>query len=400
MKLTKVFLAIAVATALSACSNSSNEAPKTSSAPAEPAKTQATPEPKATPKTEATPIKIALAGPATGPVVQYGDMQKVGVFAAIDQINQKGGVNGKPLEGLIYDDACDPKQAVAVANKIVNDGVKFVVGHLCSSSTEPAADIYEEEGILMITAASTSPTITEKGHKLVFRTIGLDSLQGPFAAKHIINKVKPKHMAIIHDKQQYGEGLATAVRDAVTAAGITPVLFEGVTAGDKDFSALIAKLIKNDVDFVYYGGYHPELGLILRQSAEKGFTAKFMGPEGVGNPDISKIAGDASEGLLVTLPETFDQDPANKALVEAIKAKGEDPAGAFVFPAYSAVQIMTKAMEATQSEDTAKIAEYIRNNTFDTTTGKLAYDSKGDLKDFSFVVYDWHKDGTKTPVKD
>lgn len=388
MKLTKLFLVATVATALSGCSNSSNETPKTSSAPAE------------APKTEVkAPIKIALAGPATGPVVQYGDMQKIGVFAAIDQINQKGGVNGKQLEGVIYDDACDPKQAVAVANKIVNDGVKFVVGHLCSASTEPAADIYEEEGILMITAASTSPSITEKGHKLIFRTIGLDNLQGPFAASYIINSVKPKNMAIIHDKQQYGEGLATAVKDAVTAAGITPVLFEGVTAGDKDFSALIAKLAKNDVDFVYYGGYHPELGLILRQSAEKGFNAKFMGPEGVGNPDISKIAGDASEGLLVTLPESFDQDPANKALVEAIKAKGEDPAGPFVFPAYSAVQIMTKAIEATQSEDTAKIAEYIRNNSFDTTTGKLAYDSKGDLKDFSFVVYDWHKDGTKTPAK-
>lgn len=388
MKFTKIFLVAAVATALSACSNSSNEAPKTSKTKSEPAKTEVK-----------APIKIALAGPATGPVVQYGDMQKVGVFAAIEQINKKGGVIGKQLEGVIYDDACDPKQAVAVANKIVNDGVKFVVGHLCSSSTEPAADIYEEEGVLMITAASTSPTITEKGHKLVFRTIGLDTLQGPFAASYIINNVKPKNMAIIHDKQQYGEGLATAVKESVTAAGITPVLFEGVTAGDKDFSALIAKLAKNDVDFVYYGGYHPELGLILRQATEKGFKAKFMGPEGVGNPDISKIAGDASEGLLVTLPESFDQDPANKAIVDAIKAKGDDPAGPFIFPAYSAVQIISEAIKGTNSEDTAKIAEYIRSNTFDTTTGKLAYDSKGDLKDFSFVVYDWHKDGTKTPVK-
>ena len=344
-------------------------------------------------------IKIGLAGPATGPVAQYGDMQKIGVMAAIEQINKAGGVNGEMLEGIIYDDACDPKQAVAVANKIVNDGVQHVVGHLCSSSTEPASDIYEEEGVLMITAASTSPTITEKGYQMIFRTIGLDSLQGPFAAQYVINTVKPKNMAIIHDKQQYGEGLATSVKNEVEKAGIKPVMFEGVTAGDKDFSALIAKLKKNNVDFVYYGGYHPELGLILRQSKEKGFNAKFMGPEGVGNPDISKIAGEASEGLLVTLPQSFDQDPANQALVKAISDKGEDPTGPFVFPAYSAIQVMTDAMKATGSTDTQKLSDYIRSNTFKTTTGDLDFDDKGDLTEFSFVVYDWHADGTKTAAK-
>ena len=186
----------------------------------------------------------------------------------------------------------------------------LLVGHLCSSSTQPASDIYEDEGILMITAASTSPDITTRGYELIFRTIGLDSMQGPTAARYIINAVKPKNMAVIHDKQQYGEGLASSVRDEVQKAGIEVALYEGVTAGDKDFSALIAKLKKEDVDFVYYGGYHPELGLILRQSAEKGLDVKFMGPEGVGNKDISAIAGAASEGLLVTLPKSFDQDPA------------------------------------------------------------------------------------------
>ena len=105
-------------------------------------------------------IKIALAGPKTGPVAQYGDMQFIGAQMAIDMINKAGGVDGMLLEGVVYDDACDPKQAVAVANKVVNDEIKYVVGHLCSSSTQPASDIYEDEGILMITAASTSPDIT------------------------------------------------------------------------------------------------------------------------------------------------------------------------------------------------------------------------------------------------
>lgn len=348
---------------------------------------------------QADTLKIGIAGPATGPVAQYGDMQKIGAMMAIEQINKAGGVNGMQLEGVIYDDACDPKQAVAVANKIVNDGIQHVVGHLCSSSTEPASDIYEEEGVLMITAASTSPTITQKGHQLIFRTIGLDSMQGPFAANYVINAVKPKRMAILHDKQQYGEGLATAVKLNVEKAGIKPVMFEGVTAGDKDFSALIAKLKKENVDFVYYGGYHPELGLILRQSREKGFDAQFMGPEGVGNPDISKIAGKASEGLLVTLPQSFEKDPANQALVAAFKEKGEDPSGPFVFPAYSALQVMTESMKATGTTDSEKIAEHLRGNAFKTTTGNLEFNAEGDLKEFSFVVYNWHADGTKTAVK-
>jgi branched-chain amino acid transport system substrate-binding protein len=326
-------------------------------------------------------------------------MQFTGAKMAIEQINKAGGVNGEMLVGVVYDDACDPKQATAVANKVVNDGIQLVLGHLCSSSTEPASDIYEDEGILMITAASTSPSITEKGYQLVFRTIGLDSLQGPFAANYVINSVKPQRVAVIHDKQQYGEGLATSVKTELDKAGVNVVMFEGVTSGDKDFSALIGKMKRNKIDFVYYGGYHPELGLILRQSSEKGFKAQFMGPEGVGNPDITAIAGEASEGLLVTLPDSFEKDPKNAALVAAFKAKNEDPSGAFVFPSYSAIQIMADSIKAVGSLDTMKMAEYMRANSFATPTGELAFDAKGDLKEFQFVVYNWHKDGTKTAIK-
>ncbi|MFB9887804.1 branched-chain amino acid ABC transporter substrate-binding protein [Balneatrix alpica] len=347
---------------------------------------------------QAGTIKIGLAGPVTGPVAQYGDMQLIGAQQAIEDINKAGGINGDTLEGVIYDDACDPKQAVAIANKIVNDGVKFVVGHLCSSSTEPASDIYSDEGILMVTAASTNPTITEKGYPLIFRTIGLDSLQGPTAGQYIVEKAKPQRVAVIHDKQQYGEGLATAVRDYVTSNGINVVMFEGVTPGDKDFSALVDKLKKENIDFVYYGGYHPELGLILRQSKEKGLNVKFMGPEGVGNKDISAIAGEASEGLLVTLPKAFDQDPVNADRVAAIKAKNQDPTGPFVFPAYAAVEIMANGMKAAGTEPEA-VAEWIRSNSHDTAIGNLSYDEKGDLKDFSFIIYNWHADGTKSAAE-
>ncbi|ATN11185.1 branched-chain amino acid ABC transporter substrate-binding protein [Pseudomonas sp. FDAARGOS_380] len=343
-------------------------------------------------------IKIGIAGPKTGPVTQYGDMQFMGAKQAIKDINAKGGVDGKMLEAKEYDDACDPKQAVAVANKVVNDGVKFVVGHLCSSSTQPASDIYEDEGVIMITPAATSPEITSRGYKLIFRTIGLDSAQGPAAGNYIADHVKPKIVAVLHDKQQYGEGIATAVKQTLEKKGTKVAVFEGLNAGDKDFSSIIQKLKQANVDFVYYGGYHPELGLILRQAKEKGLNAKFMGPEGVGNDSISQIAQVASEGLLVTLPKSFDTDPANKAIVEEFAKNKQDPTGPFVFPAYSAVEVIAGGIAAAKSEDTAKVAEAIHAGTFKTPTGDLSFDAKGDLKDFKFVVYEWHFGKPKTEV--
>ena len=303
-------------------------------------------------------IRIGIAGAKTGPVAQYGDMQFSGARMAIEQINAKGGVDGKQLVAVEYDDACDPKQAVAVANKVVNDGVKFVVGHLCSSSTQPASDIYEDEGIVMITPAATSPELTARGYKMVFRTIGLDNAQGPAAARYIA-QLKPTNVAVLHDKQQYGEGIASSVKDILGKEGIKVAMFEGINVGERDYSSILAKLKQANVDFVYFGGYHPEMGLLLRQAKEKGLTARFMGPEGVGNDSISQIAKDASEGMLVTLPKSFDQDPANKALVEAFEAKKENPSGPFVLPSYSAVEVIAGGIAAAKSEDPEKVAEAI-----------------------------------------
>ncbi|MEE4376051.1 MAG: branched-chain amino acid ABC transporter substrate-binding protein [Candidatus Competibacteraceae bacterium] len=344
-------------------------------------------------------IKIAVVGPITGPVAQYGEMQMIGAEMAIEQINAQGGVDGKQLEYVPMDDVCEPKQAVAVANQVINQGIQFVVGHLCSGSTQPASDIYEDEGVVMISPASTNPAITQRGLTMVFRTIGTDDQQGPVAGNYIAETIKPEKMAIIHDKQQYGQGIAEEVKKTVEAAGISVVLFEGVSKGQTDFSALITKLKQAGVDFVYYGGYHPELGLILRQSKEQGFDAKYMGPEGVGNPDISKIAGAASEGLLVTLPADFTQNPENAELVKAFKDQGKDPGGPFVMPSYAAVQIIADSIKATGGTDTEKVAEAMRSTTFKTPIGDVAFKENGDLKEFEFVVFTWHADGSKTPVE-
>lgn len=342
-------------------------------------------------------VKIAIAGPVTGAVAQYGDMQFTGGRMAVEMLNMSGTLGDYTLEAVEYDDACDPKQAVAVANRVVNDGIQFVVGHLCSDSTLPASDVYDDEGILMITPASTNPVITERNLEFVMRTIGLDSDQGPTAARYIMEQVKPKRIAIIHDKKQYGEGLASSVRDALQEAGVEVVAYEGVTSGDKDFSTLVAKLQRDKVDFVYYGGYHPELGLILRQSAEKGFNARFMGPEGVGHKDITSIAGEASEGLLVTLPKKYDLDPTNANVVQAIQAKGEDASGPFVWTTYAAVEAIAEGLKRAGT-DPAAVAEALRAEPVNTVMGPLSWDEKGDLMGFEFGVFEWHKDGTSTQM--
>jgi branched-chain amino acid transport system substrate-binding protein len=175
-------------------------------------------------------------------------------------------------------------------------------------------------------------------------------------------------------------------------------MFEGITAGSKDFSSLVSKLKQADVDYVYYGGYHPELGLILRQAEQAGLDATFMGPEGVGNKDINTIAGEAAEGLLVTLPPAFDQKEANQELVEAFEAKGEDPSGPFVLTSYTAVQLIANGIEKAESTDPFEVAEALRSGSFETPIGTVEYDKTGDMKSFEFVVYEWHSDGSKTPV--
>ncbi|MDF7659976.1 branched-chain amino acid ABC transporter substrate-binding protein [Erwiniaceae bacterium L1_54_6] len=349
-------------------------------------------------------IKIAIVGAATGPVAQYGDMQFTGAAQAIKDINAKGGVNGDKLVGVEYDDACDPKQAVAVANKVVNDGIKYVIGHLCSSSTQPASDIYNDEGVLMITPAATAPELTARGYADVLRTTGLDSDQGPTAANYILDTIKPKRIAVVHDKQQYGQGLAESVQKTLKAKGGNVVLFEGITAGDKDFSTLIARLKKDNVDFVYYGGYYPELGQILRQAKAAGLNAGFMGPEGVGNASLSNIAGDASEGLYVTLPKRYDQLPGNKAIVDAIKANTapnrKDPTGPFVWTTYAAIQSLVAGIERSKSDEPDAIAKNLKEGApVPTVMGDLSWDQKGDLKGFEFGIFKWHKDGSSTAIK-
>ncbi|OZI35708.1 leucine ABC transporter subunit substrate-binding protein LivK [Bordetella genomosp. 1] len=345
-------------------------------------------------------IKIGVVGPTTGPVTQYGDMVREGVNTAIERINAAGGVDGKKLEAVVIDDACEPKQGPVAANRVVNGKIGFVVGHVCSGATIAATDIYNNEGVVMVTPSATSPAVTDgKNYEFIFRTIGRDDQQGPAAAKFVLEKIKPKTVAVLHDKQSYGQGIATAVKDTLEKGGVKVAVFEGINAGDSDYSAVITKLKSNGVDFVYYGGYHPEMGLLLRQAAEQGVKAKFMGPEGVGNPDINAIAGDASEGMLLTLPADFTENPANAEIVKAFKDKKRNPNGAFQLTAYAATQVIADGIKGAGSTDPGKVAQYLHANSFNTPIGKTAWNKQGDLTDFEFQVFTWHKDGSKTAYK-
>lgn len=344
-------------------------------------------------------LKIGVAGPFSGPVAQYGEMQRQGVHAAVKMINAAGGVAGHTLEAVEYDDACEPKQAVSVANKIVREGVKFVVGHLCSNSTQPATDIYREENILVITG-STNPGITTRGYTNIFRTIGLDTDQGLRAANYIAETVKPKAVAVVHDKQQYGKGVADIVEAQLRAKGVYVVSVDGINSGEKDFSALISKLKKEGADFVYYGGYHPELALIMRQAKASGFMPQFMGPEGLGNKDIAFLAGDAVEGLLVTLPVRYDLKLENQPVVDVLQAQNADVTGPFVWTSFAAVQAITHAIEQSGSVEPADVAKTLHNETVDSVIGPIQWDEKGDLQGFSFNLYRWHADGTGSLIQE
>lgn len=345
-------------------------------------------------------IRIAIAGPYTGALTQYGDMVKEGVDTAIETINASGGVLGKQLEAVVIDDACEPKQGPVVANRVVNEKIHYVVGHVCSGATIAATPVYNNEGVVMVSPSATSPLVTDgKNYDMIFRTIGRDDQQGPAAAKFIAEQIKPKAVAVLHDKQSYGQGIATAVKDYLDNAGVKVVLFEGINAGDSDYSAVITKLKSAGADFIYFGGYHPEMGLLLRQGAEQGLQAKFMGPEGVGNPDINAIAGPSVEGMLVTLPADFTQDPKNAAVVKAFTDKGRNAGGAFQMTAYAAMVAIADGIKGVGKDDPTKVAAYLHSHTIDTPIGQISWNKQGDLKDFKFDIFTWHADGTKTVYK-
>ena len=242
-------------------------------------------------------IAIAMAGPMTGAYAWMGEQNKRGVEAAVDEINARGGLLGQTVRVIVGDDACDSAQAVAVANKLVHDGVVFVAGHYCSHTSIAASRVYEQRGILMILLASTNPKLTDEGGDNVFRVAGRDDLQGEIAGNYLADEWAGKAIAILHDGTIYGTGLADEARKQLRARGITEAMYEAFTPGESDYALLVSAMQSAGIDVFYIGGYSAEAALILRQARTRGYDAQLVSGDGIVTEDFWLIAGPAGEGV-------------------------------------------------------------------------------------------------------
>ncbi|TPQ37590.1 branched chain amino acid ABC transporter substrate-binding protein [Bradyrhizobium guangdongense] len=337
-------------------------------------------------------ITIAVAGPMTGGESAFGRQMKNGAEMAVADLNAAGGVAGKKLALSVNDDACDPKQARSVAEKIAGAKIPFVAGHFCSSSSIPASEAYADGNVLQITPASTNPLFTERKLWNVARVCGRDDQQGLIAAQYIAKNFKGKNIAILNDKSTYGKGLADETKKALNKAGITEKLNESYNKGDKDFNAIVSRLKKDNIDLVYVGGYHQEAGLILRQMRDQGLKTVLMSGDALADKEYASITGPAGEGTLFTFGPDPRNKPTAKKIVEAFKAKNIDPEG-YTLYTYAAMQVWSQAVKKAGTTDAKKVMETMKAGKWDTVLGPIEYDAKGDIKQIDYVVYKWDAKG-------
>ncbi len=330
---------------------------------------------------------VAIAGPMTGQYASAGDQIRKGAELAIADINAKGGVLGQKLKLEIGDDACDPKQAVSVANTMVNKKIVFMHGHWCSSSTIPASDVYNEAQIPMATV-STNPQVTERGLKNIFRIMGRDDQQGLVAGGYLAENFKGKKIAVVDDKSAYGKGLADEIAKAMEAKGAKPALREAITAGEKDYSGLVSKLKSAGVEVMAFGGYHTEVALILRQAQQAGLKLVVMGGDTMTNSELVTAAGPAVDNVMFTFAPDPRKNPAAATVVKKFRDAKVEPEG-YVMYAYAAMQLFAQAADKAKSTKYADLEKTMRNGSFDTVIGKLSFDAKGDNRLPGFMVYQW-----------
>src|SRR3569833_665191 len=265
-------------------------------------------------------LTVAAAGPMTGGESAFGRQMKNGAEQAIADLNEAGGVLGKKLALDVEDDACDPKQARSVAEKIASARIPFVAGHYCSSSSIPASEAYADGDVQEITPASTNPLFTERKLWNVARVCGRDDQQGAVAAAFIAKNFKGKNVAILNDKATYGKGLADETKKALNKLGVTEKLYESYNKGDKDFNAIVSRLKRDNIDLVYVGGYHQEAGLILRQLRDQGMKPSLMAGDALADKENASITKPTNKDTLFT----FGPDPRKKPNTTTNKKKNKN----------------------------------------------------------------------------
>ena len=351
----------------------------------------------AVPAAMAQDITIAVASSMTGGEAAFGRQMRNGAELAVADLNASGGLLGKQLKLEIGDDACDPKQARSVAEKLASMKIPFVAGHYCSSSSIPASEAYAEGNVLQITPGSTNPLFTERKLWNVLRVCGRDDQQGAIAADFLVKNYKGKNIAILHDKSTYGKGLADETKKALNKAGVQEKMFESYTKGDRDFSAIVSRLKRDNIDIVYVGGYHQEAGLLVRQMRDQGLQTTLMGGDALNDKEFASVTGPAGAGTLFTFGPDPRDKPTAKAIVEKFKAKGIDPEG-YTLYTYAAIQVWAQAVTKAGTTDPKKIAETIKGGAWDTVQGKLSFDIKGDIKAIDYVVYKFDDKGNYTQI--
>ena len=331
-------------------------------------------------------VKIGVAGPMTGDQSKMGMDFRNGVTLAVEEWNAKGGVLGKKIELVIGDDQHDPKQAVSVANKLVNEGVIGVIGHFNSSCSIPASDIYNRAGIPMISPGSTNPKLTDNGYKGVFRVCGRDDQQGRVGAEFAKNQLKLKRVAVIHDKTTYGQGLADEFKKAL-GGGVEVVFYGGVVQGDKDFKSVLTSLRETNPELVFFGGIYPEAGLLVRQARELGIKAPFMSGDGTIDPKFIEITGaEAAEGTYLTFSPDPHHIPTAKDFIKNYTSKfGE--IGPYSIYAYDAGNILLTAIKEANALDAKSVIDKLHSLEFTGAAGKIRFDAKGDVTSAPYVVW-------------
>ena len=346
---------------------------------------------------ELSPIKIGLVVPMAGEAGRVGQsMRQAAEMAVADRAEKLV----RKVELVLKDDQFDPKQAVFVAEKLVQEGVWGVVGHFYSSSSIPASAVYSQAGIPQVTATSTHPRLTAQGFDTVFRVSGRDDQHAVSAAEFILSRLKARRIAVIHDRTEYGRTLAdTLIRLVEQRSAKRIVAIEHVAQGDKDFSAVTAKLRAVEPDVVYFGGIFREGGYLIRQMRQAGLQAAFVSGDGVLDTEFVKIAGEeAASGAYLT----FAPDPRLLPSAQTFIRRFEDrhgPIGPYVLYTYDAMGVLLRAIHVAQplantKEELRKVLKVMHTSPYDGTLGRLRWDKRGDLATSPYVVYVTRKGGS------
>jgi branched-chain amino acid transport system substrate-binding protein len=333
----------------------------------------------------ASELRIAACAPLTGPQAKIGTDMLRGAEIAIEEWNARG-VLGRKVVMLKGDDEATPKQATAVAREMVNKQVVGVIGHFNSGCTIPATAIYHDAQIIVITPASTNPTVTDRGMPGVFRVCGRDDAQGSVAARYAVKVLTAQRIAILHDKTAYGQGLADEFKKTLESLGVQPVYYGGVPKEETDFRAIVTSIKNAHPELWYFGGIYDQGGPLLNQARQVGLTAPLMSGDGLIDKELIKTAGANAEGTFLSFGPDPERVPSAKAFLDKYRAKHGEP-GPYSIYGYDACNVLLSAFQNAGTTDFKTVTAYMKQNSFDTAMGKLEFDARGDIKGSYYIMW-------------